>query len=209
MDIQLLLINESETSAHTRIVFFQKNNAANAAVKRQPIAWRVFPAGQRGFIQKIHISQRLSVAAKDAHGSLCEQHLTEYDQSWDIVNTRTRDWMVLDRSTRDASDRVGIRNSLIRSVVTAQIYKDGRLLAEQPELQSNETAYFHFDNTVFIGITSENLIEGETIPAGSLRFVTELPLEGFAKADLVLTNTGDEYRFRLLPAAVERVLVHA
>lgn len=209
MDIQLLLTNESETSAQTRIVFFQKNNAANTAVKRQPIAWRVLPAGQRGVSHKIHISQRLSVAAKDAHGSLCEQHLTEYDQSWDIISTKTRDWMVLDRSTRGASDQVGIRNLLMRSVVTAQIYKDGRLLAEHPELYPNETACFHFDDTVFIGITSENLIEGETIPSGSLRFVTELPLEGFAKADLILANTGDEYRFRLLPTAVEKILVHA
>jgi hypothetical protein len=207
MDIQLVFINESDSTAQTRVVLFQKNNAAENSAQ-QPVAWRVLPVSARGTQQKIHVSKHLSVAARDTSGSICEQHLTEYNQLWDVINTRTRDWMILDRSN-SFRDQIGIRNSLQRAVVTAQIYKDGRLLAEQPDVQPHQTAVFQFDNTIWMALTNDLIREGDRISSeASLKFVTELPLEGFSKADLILTNTGDEYKFRLLPIAQEKVLVH-
>jgi hypothetical protein len=208
MDIQLVFINESDATEQTKVVLFQKNNAPENNAQ-QPVAWRVIPVQTRGSKQKIHVSKRLSVAAKDASGNTCEQHLTEYEQVWDVINTRTRDWMILN-NVKGSPNQIGIRNSLPRVVITAQIYKDGRLLAEQQNVNSGQTAIFHFEHTIWMALTTEPILEGDRIPSeASLKFVTELPLEGFSKADLILTNTGDDYRFRLLPVAQEKVLVRS
>jgi hypothetical protein len=208
MDVQLVFINESDAGMQTNVVLFQRNNAVDAPNER-PIAWRVLPVAGRGAQQKMHVSKRLSVAAKDPLGSVCEQHLTEYEQHWDVITTRNRDWMILNNDVTEP-DRIAIRNNLSRASITAQVYKDGRLLAEQPKVESRQTAVFHFDNTIWMGLTSEPIREGDSIPSvNSLRFVTELPLEGFCKADLVLSNTGDTYKFCLLPVAQEQERVLA
>jgi hypothetical protein len=122
-----------------------------------------------------------------------------------VISTKTRDWMVPSGHAGEA-DRIEVRNNLQREPITAQLYKDGRLLAEQSGVEPKTTATFRFDNTLWMGITTDDIREGEHIPAGQLKFVTEMPLEGFSRADLILANTGDEYRFRLVPVAEQAVM---
>jgi hypothetical protein len=206
MDVLLTFINQSEVSTGSRVVLFQKNHLEGHLAAVHSVAWRVLHISGQDDRQRLHVSTLLSVAAKNAMGSVCEQHLTAYNQRWDVINTKTRDWMIPSGHASDPN-RIEIRNNLPREPITAQLYKDGRLLAEQSGVEPKTTVAFHFDNTLWLGITADDIREGDAISAGQLKFETELPLEGFSKADLILTNTGDEYKFRLVPVAAEAVMV--
>lgn len=206
MDILLTFINQSEARIGSRIVLFQKNRPAGGITSGTPVAWRVLQIVEPDVRQRIHVSTLLSVAAKNAAGIVCEQHLSDYHQRWDVISTKTRDWMV-PSGKASAANRIEVRNSLGREAVTAQLYKDGRLLAEQSGVEPKETVAFHFDRTLWMGIAGDDIREGDAIHSDSLKFVTELPLEGFTKADLILTNTGDEYKFRLIPVAEETLII--
>lgn len=205
MDVLLTFVNQSEAIIGKRIVLFQKNHPYGDAPSGTPVAWRVLHISGQDTQQRIHVSSLLSVAAKTASGIACEQHLTNYNQRWDVINTKSSDWLV-PSGLAAIADHVEVRNTMPREVITAQIYKDGRLLAQQSGVEPKTTVAFHFDNTLWLGLAADDIQEGATIPDGKLRFVTELSIEGLSKADLVLTNTGDEYKFRLVPIAQEAVL---
>lgn len=208
MDVLLTFTNESLSTAlqnHT-LVLFQKN-VFSGNFQDSLIAWRVFELNEPLKQQRFHVSTRLSVSAKDASGSVSEPHLTDNGQHWAVVKSRTRDWMILsgDATTRD---RVEIRNMLPKESVEAQIYKDGRLLSVQSGLTPGDTASFAFDNVLYAAILESPVNAGEKLPPVSqMLFLTELVLDGFAKASLVFSGAGPldsgVYNLRLVPESLK------
>jgi hypothetical protein len=198
MNVELTLMNRSLAGEDTTIVFFQRNRFAGNPDHSQIVAWQVcsLPAGTS---RKIHISQHLSVSATDASGNQCQQHLTEYGQSWHVAPSKNRDWMVLGLEPV-AADRMTVRN-MQPETITAQIYKDGRLLAAEP-VSAKQTATFGFEAAVWFGITSVPVTEGEYLPeALGIDFGTELKLGGHSKAQLILDGQRTHLDFPPVPQA--------
>lgn len=144
----------------------------------------------------------------DDSGHVCEQHLTDEGQHWDIIHSKTRDWMIL-TGYAAKREQIEIKNALPRESVAAQIYKDGRLLAVFPALPPKQTAAFRFEKTLCVGLTTDPIKEGAMIREPSFpQGVTELSLVGLTQADLILTGQGTlsagDYGFQLIgtPSAV-------
>lgn len=204
MDALLTFTNESYADAlrGARIVLFQKNLLSDS-FQNNIVAWRVFDLDEPLQQHRFHVSKRLSVAAMDTNGQICEQHLAENGQYWAVVRSKTRDWMILSGDS-SKSGAIEIRNMLPKETVSAQIYKDGRLLNIHSGLKPGNSASFAFDNRLYIALVDRSVNAGDVIPSpDKLYSVTELLLDGFSKASLFLSGAGSlesgSYSFRLVP----------
>lgn len=205
MDVQLTLLNElhADQLPDVRIVLYQKNILQRTENPELLVAWRVFQLNEELSGKRFHVSSRLAVAAIDTKGTVCDQHLTDNGQFWQVMRSRTKDWMILGGNA--SSDSViEIKNSLSKDEIAAQIYRDGRLLAVSPGLRPGALAGFAFDETVYFAFTTARIQEGDRLPPRSQLFgVTELHLSGFSKARLLLTGSGSpengHYNCSLMP----------
>jgi hypothetical protein len=204
MDVLLTFTNESyaDSLRGSRIVLFQKN-LLSESIQNNAIAWRVFDMDEPLQQHRFHVSMRLSVAAMDTNGQICEQHLAENGQHWTVVRSKTSDWMILSGDSA-RSEAIEIRNMLPKDVVSAQIYKDGRLLNVFSGLKPGATANFSFDNKLYIALVDKSVNAGDVLPSPEkLHCITELVLDGFSKASLFLSGAGSmesgSYSFRLIP----------
>lgn len=99
---------------------------------------------------------------------------------------------VLQLSTNPASNptQIEVRNQLSMGSISANCYRDGKLLAVKTGLAPEQKAAFEFQPRLYIGVVSQ-VEEGEVMNSAIISQVnTEINLPGITSADIVMTGGG-------------------
>jgi hypothetical protein len=187
-DIKLRLVNQSQDVNNTRYVIFQKNVAEN--FDELAIAWRVVKNLGIGDYHPFTYPVDFYVSAGDAWGNHMPQQLAANGQMWEVKRERSGDRLVVSPTPADSQTEVEVKNSLPMGAISADIYRDGKLLATKTNVSPEQKAVFQFQPRLFIGAVSQ-IEEGQVMHSAILQNInTEIDLLGIVKADIVITGGG-------------------
>lgn len=187
-EIKLNFINNSNDMNNSNIVIFQKNNAPvlNAYV----VAWKVIqncsPMENHPFVLPFDFS----VAAGDSYGNYTPQMPALAGQAFSME--RSSSGNDLQVSSEPATDPalVEVRNNLKMGAISANCYKDGKLVGIETNLAPGQKMMFQFKPTIYIGVVSQ-IEQGEIMDSAIISEInTELNLLGISSANIVMTGGG-------------------
>ncbi|MGH1338087.1 MAG: hypothetical protein ACRBFS_18340 [Aureispira sp.] len=111
---------------------------------------------------------------------------------------------ILQRSSTSAVDSnpIEVRNHLGKGAISANCYRDGKLVAVKTGLVPEQKAIFEFEPRLYIGVFSQ-VEEGDALTAAIISQInSEINLFGIRSADIVMTGGGagkkpSEFHFTL------------
>ena len=185
--IQLRLINNSSDANNSQIVIFQKNVAPN--FDELSVAWRVINNLGRNDYHPFEYPMNMEVCAGDSWGNYTPHLTANPGESFHMILDPSGN--VLNRNSVSTSpEEVEVKNDLYQGAISANIFKDGKLLATKTSVAPGQKAVFGFKPTIFIGVASQ-VTEGKLMNSAIISSVnTELSLLGIAGADIVMTGGG-------------------
>jgi len=186
--INLNLINQSQDINNSSYVIFQKNVAES--FEELAVAWRVIENLGHDDHHPFVYPLQFMVSGGDAYGNYTPQFPAADGEAYDMVRSNSGD--VLQRSKQPASSptEVEVRNNLETGAISANIFRDGKLLATKTNISPGQKAAFEFKPRIFIGAVSQ-IQEGEVMNSAILQGInTELDLLGIFSADIVITGGG-------------------
>lgn len=196
-NINLNFINRSNDTDNTRIVIFQQNVATT--FNEAAIAWTVIEYCARGDNHPFVLPSGFTISATDAYGNETPQIMAESGQYWEMVTNESGDVLQLDPQ-QGSPNEVILANNLFRGSITANAYKDGKLLATKSNVSPQQKAVFEFQPKIWIGVVAE-VEQGQVLNAAIIQSInTEISLLGISSADIVMTGGGsgsDIYQFSL------------
>ncbi|MCP3944657.1 MAG: hypothetical protein GY710_24710 [Desulfobacteraceae bacterium] len=185
--IKLRLINNSSDANNSQVVIFQKNVATNFG--ELAIAWRVINNLGRNDYHPFEYSMGMEVCCGDSWGNFTPHMSSIPGESFHMVLDATGNVLNKDGVSASAKE-VEVRNDLLRGAISANILKDGKLLAAKTSVAPGQKAVFEFKPTIFMGVASQ-VTEGKVMNSAIISSVnTELSLLGIASADIVMTGGG-------------------
>ncbi|MFL6845052.1 MAG: hypothetical protein ACJ8ER_09255 [Allosphingosinicella sp.] len=187
MDTQLNFINRSHDQANSEIVIFSKNVATG--FNDLHVAWIVI---QNCGVEEHHpftYPTTTQVAVGDAWGNYSPQLDAQPGDKFAIMSTSSGDTLV-PMGVANPPTEIQIENGLQQGTISANCYKDGRLLATKTSVAPGQVAAFEFQPTIWIGAASQ-VTQGKIMNSAIVDAVnTELSLLGIASADIVMTGGG-------------------
>jgi hypothetical protein len=184
LDTKLNFINASNDQNNSQIVIFQKN----AAGPEPAVAWKVIRNCGPGSNHPFVYPEAMSVNVIDGHGN--HTALQPAEDGMMLSLTLQPSGHVLAPAGSAGTGEVHVLNSLERGALTANLFRDGRLLAMRPWIYSGQRAMFKLRPTLWIG-TMPQVEEGAVINSAILDSVTdEFPLFGATAIDIVMTGGG-------------------
>jgi len=198
MEIKLNLVNnvgENWDRFDQDVVMFQKNIAPKDGRFEDdlPTAWQVFedlrPGDHHPFTY-----EPMKINARDGWGNHTPHFDAQPGQQFSMEQTlsehRLEDRLIL-KDTGKSSQSITATNNLDEGDYTFQLYRSGKLLAQSFPLTPGQTTNFQFKNTLWIGLVS-TVREGDTMNSAIINNIhCELPLDGVASADIVMTGSVD------------------
>lgn len=186
--IALNFINESNDQNNSTVVIFQKNVATN--FDEIAVAWKVIKNCGTGWQHPFTFPMLFQISASDSWGNSLIQPMDAYNgQLFQVYRGSAGDELgyVGPAPTRK---EVQLLNGLPVGAITANIYKNGSLLATKTGVSPGQKAVFEFKPTIWIGVTSQ-VEQGQVMNSAILSDInTELGLLGVASADIVMTGGG-------------------
>lgn len=187
-NIKLNLVNQSQDINNTEYVIFQKNVAENFG--ELAVAWRVVQNLGIGDNHPFVYPLEFKVSAGDAFGNFTPQMTSADGQAYDLVRSASGDVLQLSTTPASSVTEVEVRNKLPNGGISANIFRDGRLLATKTNVSPGQKAVFEFKPRIFIGAVSQ-VTEGEVLDTAILQEInTEIDLLGIQSADVVITGGG-------------------
>lgn len=187
-EIQLNFINESNDQNNSTVVIFQKNVATD--FDEIAVAWKVIKNCASGWHHPFSFPMLFQVSASDSWGNSLISPIAAYNgQMFEVTRGVSGDQLdyVGPSTTRK---EVQVRNGLDTGAISANIYKNGKLLATKTGISPGQKAVFEFKPTLWIGVVSQ-VTEGQVMNSAILSDInTELGLLGVASADIVMTGGG-------------------
>jgi hypothetical protein len=188
-DIKLNFVNESNDKNNSSVVIFQKNIATD--FDEIAVAWKVIKNCAIDWRHEFTFPMTMEVGAKDSWGNQIINPLEAHNgEMFHVYNDHSGDQLAYCESA-DSAKEVQLRNDLPKGAISANIYKDGKLLATKTGVSPAQKAVFEFKPTIWIGVVSQ-IEEGEVMNSAIISDVnTELNLLGIASADIVMTGGGN------------------
>ncbi len=187
-DIKLNFINQSNDQNNSEIVIFQQNVATD--FDEIAIAWQVIKNCGHGDNHPFKYPMNFSVSAGDSWGNFTPHNEAEYGQQWEMVKDASGDILKLSAQPGTDPKAVTIANNLEKGAISANVYKDGKLLAMRSGIAPQQKAMFSFKPTLWIGVVSQ-VEEGQVLNSAIISNInTELSLLGVASADIVMKGGG-------------------
>lgn len=185
--IKLNFINHSNDQNNSEVVIFQKNEATG--LNEIAVAWTVIRNCGQGSNHPFQYPMSTQVNAGDSYGNFTPHLDAEKGQNFRMVQTKFGDKLELSDSEGSPKE-ISIGNSLNVGAISANVYKDGRLIASKTGVVPAEKAVFELKPTLFIGVISQ-VVEGAVMNAAILSSInTEISLLGIASADIIMTGGG-------------------
>lgn len=197
--IELNFVNNSNDANKSAVVLFQKNLASTP--DDAPIAWKVIADCAPGRTHRFIFPTAIEVVATDEAG-VPAGPVSGWDAQYFVVGHNSSDCAVALGAAEAAPGEVHVRNALPYARITANVLRDGRLLAIKAGVQPQQMAVFQLKPSLWVG-TASAVSEGQAIDPQMLSTVkTELSLLGLASADIVMSGGGGDatstpFRFSL------------
>ena len=193
--IKLNLINRSTDADNQKVVLFQKNKAADA--KDYAVAWRVIRDLGREANHPFTYSLGITVCAEDSGGNYTPQLKALPGKKFSVMQAPTGSTLIPNGKS-ETPHEIEISNSLSEGAISGVIFRDGLLLAAEPQVAPEEKAVFQLPPTLSIAV-APNVEEGQSMDKKAIpKDYTELPLQGISSADIIMTGGGDvPVEFRL------------
>jgi hypothetical protein len=204
MSVFINFINKSNNPNPVNVVIFQKNVANN--FEELAVAWRVITCKANDIGFKFSIPPNFQIGSIDSWGNVSNLLTTVNGQRWMVVRSTSGDIFVLDSSPAHSFATVEVKNALITGSISVQIYKDGKLLDVKNSLSPQQTAVFEFKPTIWVGVVSNDIEEGDILNSAILSTInTQISFIDIQTADLVMTGggpgTSPPYVFTLVPTS--------
>lgn len=187
-DIKLNFINESNDKNQSSVVLFQKNVASD--FDELAVAWKVIENCGTGWQHEFVFPMQFEIGASDAwKNNLIQPVAAKNGELFHVARGPSGDELcyVGPAGTRK---EVHVRNDLQEGSVSANIYKNKKLLALKTGISPGQKAVFQFKPTLWIGVVSQ-VVEGDVMNSAIMSDVnTELGLLGIASADIVMSGGG-------------------
>jgi len=185
-DIQLNFINNSNDLNNSQVVIFQKNEAVN--FDENAVAWKVIDMIGRGDNHLFTFPLQSDVAASDSWGNFTPIQSAADGQQFSVLQDARGTELEVTGTT--SNNQIHVTNALTMGAISANIYKDGKLLATKTGVAPGEKAVFEFKPTLWIGVVSQ-IEQGDVMNSAIIQNVnTQLSLLGIQKANIVLTGGG-------------------
>lgn len=186
--IKLNFINRSNDTNNSSVVIFQQNVAEDFS--ELAVAWTVIENCGRLDNHPFTYSLNYQVAAGDSYGNYTPQ-LTAYEgQAYEMIKSTSGDILQLSPSPATSSAEVEVRNNLGIGAISANCYRDGRLIATKTNLAPGQKAAFEFEPKIYIGVVSQ-VEQGDVMNSAIISQInTEINLFGITSADIVMTGGG-------------------
>jgi hypothetical protein len=185
--IKLRLVNQSDDHNNSKIVIFQKNVVAN--FDELAVAWKVIENLGHGWTHSFDFPLDLQVSAEDSYGNSTPLMDTADGQQWTVIRDESGNQLKQSGQATNPTV-VQIVNGLAQGTISANIYRDGKLLATKTGLAPQQQAVFQFKPSIFIGVMSQ-VQEGEVLNSAIMSTVNQqLELYGISSADIVMTGGG-------------------
>lgn len=186
--IKLNFINHSNDVNNSSVVIFQKNAALE--FDEETVAWTVIQNCGQGENHPFSFGMDQTVSSADSYGNFTPQLTAMNGQSFDVVHNASGDALQHSQRPATSPSEIQVRNQMTRGAISANIYRNGKLLATKTGIAPGQMAVFEFKPTIYIGVVSQ-LEEGEVMDAAILSEInTEISLLGISSADIVMTGGG-------------------
>jgi len=197
MEIKLNLVNNlKKIDDRYQVVIFQKNIAPERYEPNYDYAtaWQVIehlrPGNHHPFTYEL-----MQISACDRWGNYTPQFEAQPGQQFSLNQNNSGDELRLDDISKN-SQVIQATNNSDEDDYTFQLYRSSKLLAQSGPVTPGQTAHFQFKNTLWIGLVVQ-MPEGGFINSAMMHYIdTELPLNGIASADIVMTDRGDPDLYR-------------
>lgn len=185
--IKLNFINKSNDTNNSSVVIFQKNIAESAP--GETVAWTVIQNCGPMENHPFTVPMTMQVSAGDSYGNYSPQLDANPGDLFAMVLTTAGD--ALKRVGEATSPHeIQLQNDLSMGAISANIYRDGKLLATKTGIVPSQKATFQFNPVIYIGVVSQ-IEEGDVMNSAILSDInTEISLLGIASADIVMTGGG-------------------
>jgi hypothetical protein len=185
--IKLRLVNQSADCNNSQVVIFQKNVVAN--FDELAVAWKVIENLGHGWTHPFDFPLGLEVGASDSYGNSVPPVDTADGQQWTVIRDCSGDQMKQSGQATSPTE-VQVVNGLTQGAISANIYRNGSLLATKTGVAPQQQAVFQFKPSIFIGVVSQ-VEEGELLNSAIMTTVNQqLNLYGISSADIVMTGGG-------------------
>ncbi len=186
--IKLNFINRSKDTNNSNIVIFQKNAADNFG--EVAVAWKVIQNCGSLHNHPFTYSMNMQVSASDSYGNYTPQQNAFEGQVFEMINNSTGHLLQLSSNTAQIPRETEVVNELEMGAITANCYRDGKLLATKTGLAPGQRAFFEFRPVIYIGVVYR-VEQGDIMTSATISQVnTEINLFGIASADIVMTGGG-------------------
>ena len=187
MDIKLNFINRSDDQNNSDVLIFGKNLVAQR--NALAVAWMIIQNCGRGDNHPFVFPPEIELGAIDSFGNHTPPFPAQPGQRFEMVRDRSGD--VLQLSKQPATAEYEVQNSLPGTTyITAMACKAGKPYASVPYVGPNMIATFAFQPVIYICAVSSASEGGIRDTATLTDSCTELPLQGIASADIVMTGGG-------------------
>lgn len=185
--IKLNFINKSNDVNNSSVVIFQKNSSVSAS--EETVAWTVIqncgPLENHPFT----ISDVFQISAGDSYGNYSPRLDGRAGDLFAMLHTPSGDTLQLFGNATFPGE-IQLVNNLTMGAISANVYRDGKLLATKTGMAPGQLAGFQFTPTIYIGVVSQ-IEEGQVMDSAIISQInTELSLLGIASADIVMTGGG-------------------
>jgi hypothetical protein len=186
--IKLNFINRSNDTNNSSVVIFQQNVAEGFG--ELAIAWKVIENCGRLDNHPFTYPINFQVAAGDSFGNYTPQFPAFDGQAFDMIKTTSGDILQLSSVPSSSATEVEVRNNLSIGGISANCYRDGKLLAMKTGLAPGQKAVFEFHPRIYIGVVSQ-IEEGDVMNSAIISQInSEINLFGIASADIVMMGGG-------------------
>ena len=177
-----------DASLDRDIVIFQKNEYENQ--DNYAVAWQVLQNVNPNTNHSFTFPLYNHISVSDSYNDFSPLRKAEPGSGYDLVKSHSGDILQISTTLAEKPDEIEVRNKLSEGAINANIYKDGKLLAQEKDLLPGDKAVFKFSPTIYIANIPE-IKEGDIInPQLVSQITTEINLSGIESADIVMTGGG-------------------
>lgn len=186
MDVKLNFVNDS-AGPGSDVVVFQKNLASRSG--NTAIAWLLIADSAPGSHYPFTYSYSAEVSASDSYGNATPMIRVNQGELYRVYATQSGNQISGVGPVVNA-ESIQVHNDLQIGNISANVYRDGRLVAAKTGIAPQQKAIFQFKPTLWIGVVSQ-VNQGQIMNKAILAdVITQISLLGIAAADIVMTGGG-------------------
>ena len=187
-EIKLNLINQSQDINNSEVLIFQKNVAES--FDEIAVAWRVVKNLGTQYNHPFTYPLEFYVSAGDSFGNYTPKMEAAEGQAYEVVKDRSGDVLRPANTPSSSPLDVEVRNNLQTGGISANIFRDGKLMATKTNVSPSQKAVFRFKPRIFIGVVSQ-IQEGQILDSAIVQQInTEIDLLGISSADIIMSGGG-------------------